>query len=258
MNDNALTNYLPPVLGVAAGVSRGRVVREGYQRGWGLQYGGLRAKVLADPIYARAVARAEGRLHNFSEDNRMNLYLILRFFLSRIAHGHIIEFGSFRGGSALFMASVCSELCPDVRVYALDTYEGMPETDKRVDAHNAGDFRNTSLEDVAAAVVASGLTNIRLVKGLFEDTTPAVLAKAGPIALAHIDCDINSGCRYAEAVIRSNMVEGGYLVFDDATISSCIGATEAVEDMIQRDGVFSEQIWPHFVFRHGLVDDSGS
>lgn len=254
MSDIALTNYLPPVLGVTPGVSKGRVVREGYQRGWGLQYGGVRAKVLADPIYIRAVACAEGRLQNFSEDNRMNLYLILRFFLSKIAHGHILEFGSFRGGSVLFMGSICSELYPDVRIYALDTYAGMPETDKRVDAHNAGDFKNTSVEDVAAAVAASGLTNIRLVKGLFEDTTPAVLAEAGSVALAHIDCDINSGCRYAEAAVRPHMVQGGYLVFDDATISSCIGATEAVEDMIQRDHVFSEQIWPHFVFRHGLVD----
>jgi hypothetical protein len=46
------------------------------------------------------------------------------------------------------------------------------------------------------------------------------------------------------------MVEGGYFVFDDATVSSCIGATEVVEDLlIRRDGLNSEQIWPHFVFR---------
>ena len=43
---------------------------------------------------------------------------------------------------------------------------------------------------------------------------------------------------------------GGYVVFDDATVSSCIGATEAVEDLlIRRDGLNSEQIYPHFVFR---------
>ena len=43
---------------------------------------------------------------------------------------------------------------------------------------------------------------------------------------------------------------GGYYVFDDATVSSCIGATEVVEDLvIRRDGLNSEQIYPHFVFR---------
>jgi hypothetical protein len=46
------------------------------------------------------------------------------------------------------------------------------------------------------------------------------------------------------------MVKGGYVVFDDATVSSCMGATEIVEDLlIRRDGLNSEQIWPDFVFR---------
>jgi len=50
------------------------------------------------------------------------------------------------------------------------------------------------------------------------------------------------------------MVPGGYIVFDDATTSSCIGATAVVEDdVIRRDGLNSEQIFPHFVFRaHGF------
>jgi hypothetical protein len=46
------------------------------------------------------------------------------------------------------------------------------------------------------------------------------------------------------------MAPGGYVVFDDAHSSSCLGATEVVEDMvIRRDGLNCEQIWPHFVFR---------
>ena len=40
------------------------------------------------------------------------------------------------------------------------------------------------------------------------------------------------------------------LVFDDATTPTCIGATEAVEDLVvRRDGLSSEQIYPHYVFR---------
>jgi hypothetical protein len=47
------------------------------------------------------------------------------------------------------------------------------------------------------------------------------------------------------------MVEGGYIVFDDALYSSCIGATEVVEEtVIRRDGLNSEQVYPHMVFRH--------
>jgi hypothetical protein len=55
------------------------------------------------------------------------------------------------------------------------------------------------------------------------------------------------------------MVAGGYYVFDDATVSSCLGATEMVEDLpIRRDGLSAEQIVPHFVFRARLGDDDGA
>lgn len=247
---------LPPVPHIVRGVNRGRVVAEGYQRGWGLQYGDMKNKVLGDPLYIHAVERAAGRLGNFSEYNRMNIFLILKFFLNRIPFGHIIEFGSFRGGSAIFFGSVCQELYPDRLIYALDTFEGMPTTDPRIDAHTMGGFRDTSVEEVNEAVVKAGLSNIRLVKGLFQDTAERALMEAGSIALAHIDCDIKSACDYSRKIIRKYMVEGGYLVFDDATISSCLGETESVEEMIREEGSSSEQIWPHFVFRHGLRDTS--
>ena len=250
--DDSQDYSLPEVLGVVDGVSRGRVVREGYQRGWGLQFGDLRQKVLKDPIYRHAVAKAGDRMTHFSEENRMNIYLLLRFFLSRIPFGHIIEFGSFRGGSAIFMATILQRLYPDRLLWALDTFAGMPPTDKRVDAHSDGDFGSTSLAEVEGAVAVAGLHNIRFVQGLFQDTAAGARAEAGSIALAHIDCDIRSACRYSREVIVPHMVEGGYIVFDDATSSSCIGATEAVEEMVHETGVFSEQIWPHFVFRHGL------
>ncbi len=53
--------------------------------------------------------------------------------------------------------------------------------------------------------------------------------------------------------MRARMVRGGYYVFDDATVSSCLGATEAVEELVvRRDGLHAEQIHPQFVFRAGL------
>jgi hypothetical protein len=49
------------------------------------------------------------------------------------------------------------------------------------------------------------------------------------------------------------MVKGGYIVFDDTLASSCIGATDVVEQiLIARDNLRSEQIYPHHVFRIGL------
>jgi hypothetical protein len=44
------------------------------------------------------------------------------------------------------------------------------------------------------------------------------------------------------------MTEGWYLAFDDADVSSCIGATQAAERLIMTRRIHSEQVWPHWVF----------
>ena len=244
-----MESYLPALQGLTQGIRQGRNVYEGYQRGWGLQFGGLRDKVLNDPLYKDAFAVARDRTI-MSEENRMNIFLLLRFFLDKLPFGHIVEYGSYRGGSAIFMAYVAQQLYPRMKVFALDSYEGMPPTDKAVDAHNAGDFSDTDVEKLRERVEELKLDNLVLVKGYFEDTNNGVMAEAGKISLAHIDCDIAPAVKFSYEGVRPFMVDGGYLVFDDATVSSCIGATEVVEDLlIRRDGLNSEQIWPHFVFR---------
>lgn len=246
------SDYLPAVQWVAAGVRKGRVPHDGYVRGWGIQFGDLRDKVRADPLYQSAAALAHGR-SVMNEDNRINLYLILRFFLPRMPFGHVVEFGSYRGGSAMFMARVLAETNPAATVYAFDTFAGMPAADSRVDAHRKGDFADVDVAEIRAAIAAQRLTNLELVIGTFENTAATALARIGPVALAHIDSDIHSAIVFAYDAVKRHMVRGGYVVFDDATVSSCLGATEAVEELvIFRDGLHAEQISPHFVFRIGL------
>ncbi len=242
--------YLPEIEGMRDQVRRGRNVYAGYQRGWGLQFGPLRERVLHDPLYRESVKLTAGRSVQ-AELRRMNIFLLLKFYMSRLDFGHVIEFGSYRGGSALFAANVCRHLHPDVIVYALDTYEGMPPTDKAVDAHSEGDFGDVDLDELKAFASSKGISNIRFVKGRFEETAESVLDEAKSVALVHIDCDIKSSIVYSYDVSRPFLVPGAYVVLDDATESSCLGATEAVEEvLIRRDGLCSEQIFPHFVFRY--------
>jgi hypothetical protein len=206
-------------------------------------------KVLEDPLYKEAFAVGHDRTI-MSPENRMNIFLLLRFFISKIPFGHIIEYGAYRGGNALFMSYVVKKLYPGMMVFACDTFEGMPQTDKSIDAHSQGNFSDADLDTLQAYVNELNLDNLILVKGLFENTNSNVMAQAKNIRLAHIDCDIASAVRSSYEGVKPYMVKGGYVVFDVATVSSCLGATEVVEDLlIRRDGLNSEQIWPHFVFR---------
>ena len=87
-------------------------------------------------------------------------------------------------------------------------------------------------------------------QGKFEDTASHALKELQRVALCHIDCDIRSGIQSAYDTTRPHMVPGGYWVFDDPLQPTCLGATEAVEDLlIRRDALNAEQVWPHLVFR---------
>ena len=243
---------LPFRWAINSAIRRGRNISHGYARGWGLQFSDLREQVRQDPLYQEALALSKGRTI-VAEDNRMNIFLIMKYFLPDIPFGHIVEFGSYKGGQAIFMSHVAKMLLPGVNIYSFDTFKGMPPTDLNIDAHNAGDFRDVDLVELRAFSKTHGLDNLEFVEGLFADTAPKILPNIKSVCLAHVDCDIKSACVFSYDVVRPFMVNGGYYIFDDATTSSCLGATEAVEEvLIQRDQLYSEQIFPHFVFRHNL------
>lgn len=237
-----------PSIGTPDTLHGGRSARDGYQRGWGLMHAGLAQQVAADRLYQSAV-EASGGWSVMVEAKRMNLFLILTCFFERLEGRDVIEFGSFRGGNALFMAHVLKAVAPKARVYACDTYAGMPATDAARDLHSQGDFAEASFEALSSRRDKLKLKNLVVVKGLFEDTFPGIAKTRPRFGLAHIDCDIYSGVKYAQDAVWPFMAQGGYVVYDDADAPSCIGATEAVEELVMERRLHSEQVWPHWVFR---------
>jgi hypothetical protein len=238
-----------PEPSVENSVRKGRNLYEGYQRGIGLAFSNLGARIAADPDFGRARTLAGSRTI-VGDANLANIYLLIKFFLPRLPFGRIVEFGSYKGGSAIFMAALAQKFLPGVQVIGFDTFGGMPNTDRAVDAHHAGSFSDVDLTELCQYVKGAGLQNLKFVKGYFEETAGATLQQQGSVAFCHIDCDIRSAVEYAYETTRPHMVPGGYWVFDDPLVADCVGAAEAVEDLlIRRDGLNSEQLYPHYVFR---------
>jgi hypothetical protein len=238
-----------PEPSVENSVRKGRNLYEGYQRGIGLAFSNLGARIAADPDFGRARTLAGSRTI-VGDANLANIFLLIKFFLPRLPFGHIVEFGSYKGGSAIFMAALAQKFLPGIQVIGFDTFGGMPATDHAVDAHRAGSFSDVDLTELCQYVEEAGLQNLRFVKGYFEETAAATLQQQGTVAFCHIDCDIRSAVGYAYETTRPHMAPGGYWVFDDPFVADCVGAAEAVEDLlIRRDGLNSEQLYPHYVFR---------
>src|SRR5262245_55932890 len=152
----------------------GRNPFEGYVRGCGLAFGNLSQLCTEDPDFQNALRLAAGRTI-VAQDRLMNLFLLFKFFLPKIGLGHIVEFGSYKGGSAIFMAYLARRFLGDISVYCFDTFAGMPPTDRAIDAHKGGAFQDINLEEPRQYVAQLDLTNLHFVQGRFEETVPATL-----------------------------------------------------------------------------------
>jgi predicted O-methyltransferase YrrM len=228
-------------------IQSGRNVRAGYARGVGLEFGPLIALCQADPIFQRAIGAMHGRsvvLHH----KLMNIMLIMRFASLNPA-GHIIEFGSYRGGSALFMAAIARLCGLPQKIFALDTYAGMPATDAVLDHHSAGDFQDTDYDSLIKLRDELGLDNLIPLRGLFADTVGNIPPADRRFALAHIDCDIYPSLAFSLEWVKPHMAQGGFIICDDPLTSTCLGAMQAVEEHLVQKGALAEQVFPHLVYR---------
>ncbi|MCK6603097.1 MAG: nitroreductase family protein [Bacteroidetes bacterium] len=228
-----------------------RNLSEGYRRGWMLQNTSLYLKIEQNPLFNEAYEKAQGvDVFSILPKQRMfNLFLMITEGLLGLENQNIIEFGSYKGGTAIFFSVLLNRLSPNSKVFALDTFEGIPTSDSALDLHKKGDFADCSRKILEQRCSELGITNLMIIQGKFQDTFMQVKNMTESFGLVHIDCDTYSSVSFAQEAVWPNLCTGAYLVYDDADSSSCLGATQAMEEMIISHRIHCEQAWPHFVFR---------
>lgn len=112
-----------------------------------------------------------------------------------------LEFGVASGSSINRIAAVTEDV-----VYGFDCFEGLPEAWNGMGVGAFGQGGN--LPTVAS--------NVRLIKGLFQDTLDDFLAQhPGQVGLCHVDCDIYSGAAFVLGRLKDRFVNGSVLIFDE-------------------------------------------
>jgi predicted O-methyltransferase YrrM len=120
------------------------------------------------------------------------------------ARGHLLEFGVYKGGSI----NVIARHNPKRTVHGFDSFHGLPH-----DWHGWRATRGTFSLNGRFPRVRS---NVELHAGLFDETLPTWLERnPGPIALAHIDCDLYSSAKTVLDLIGPRIGPGTVLVFDE-------------------------------------------
>ena len=169
--------------------------------------------------------------------------------------GDIVEFGVALGGSAILLAHAAGQ---GRRFFGLDVFAMIPSPSSEKDdskskeryetivsgeATGFGDdlyygYRDDLYEHVSAQLARFGTPvdgrRINLVKGLFEETLPALDIEQ--IAFAHIDCDWYDPVRYCLEETARRLTPGGIIVIDD--YNDYAGCRTAVDEFLAGHGDF--------------------
>lgn len=162
--------------------------------------------------------------------------------------GDLIETGVWRGGAAIFMRAAL-EAYGDAerRVWAADSFEGLPKPDEERYPADDGDMLwsepslAVSLDEVKRNFARYGLLDerVRFLPGWFRDTLPS--APIDRLALLRLDGDLYESTIVALDSLYSKVSSGGFVIVDDyGAIPAC---RAAVDDFRTAHGV-SEELVP--------------
>jgi predicted O-methyltransferase YrrM len=153
------------------------------------------------------------------EARAQTLYQLARH-ASRL-EGAMAEIGVYRGGTANLLACVADGAGRTLHLF--DTFAGMPETDVKRDLLGAGDFADTSLDQVKRFLRAYKSPDFH--QGEFPSTAKGLEGER--FSLVHCDADIASSVEACCEFFYPRLVPGGVIVFDDYGFTSTPGAKTA-------------------------------
>jgi O-methyltransferase len=151
--------------------------------------------------------------------------------------GAVAEVGSYRGGSAYFLASAFVAITGgEVAVHVFDTFEGHPgqKITEHDPFHTAGQFGNTSVQDVKAYL--SPFTHLAVHQGEVSASLPHL--EESFYRLIHIDTDLYQPTLDCLQYFGPRLVSGGVVVLDDYASGKCPGVPKAVVEYLEDTNEF--------------------
>ena len=152
--------------------------------------------------------------------------------LERGVPGDLLEAGTWRGGTAIFMRAILQAYGDRTRtVWLADSFAGCPRPQNEKDLgdrHSENKFLIATLEDVRNNFARYDLLDdrVRFLAGWFRDTLNS--PQIPPLAVLRLDADMYSSTMEALTALYPKVSPGGYVIIDDYfTIDSC---RQAVDD----------------------------
>ena len=161
-----------------------------------------------------------------SDDRLFSLYALARQVCLDDIPGNFVECGTCRGGAAALLAAVIQRYSlRDRKVYACDTFEGMPEPTES-DRHDGvpanltgfgvGTLKAPAIEYLNVVCQALEVSQIVVpIAGLFAEALPQYRAAIGKIALLHADGDWYESTWDIFKNLFDQVDDNGFIQIDD-------------------------------------------
>lgn len=155
--------------------------------------------------------------------------------------GDLIETGVWRGGAVIFMRAILKAYeVENRRVWAADSFQGIPVQDEEKYPADKGDFAHVrkftevSLEEVKRNFENYGLLDdqVQFIPGWFKDSLPT--APVDRLAILRLDGDLYQSTIEALANLYPKLSKGGYVIVDDYAWPAC---KQAVHDYRSKEGI---------------------
>jgi O-methyltransferase len=163
--------------------------------------------------------------------------------------GSLIEVGVWRGGTGALIASAAKQNGIATPLYLCDTFQGVVKSGIHDSAYKGGEHADTSIPTVEALMKSLGLTNYRIVEGIFPDATSHLIPASERFRLCHIDVDVYESARDIVDWLWSRVVLGGLVVYDDYGFEVCPGITRLVNEQMG----MSDRLVFHNLNGHAIV-----
>lgn len=186
-------------------------------------------------------------------DGLMGLVEITRHVQKEKIPGDLVEAGTWRGGAAGVMAlSALSVPGPARRMHLFDSFQGIPEPDRKHDPVNwivndmklpeaealgrlrgikALEAPRKDLEKVLFEICSYPREKVVIHEGWFQETVPTAGKNINAISMLRLDGDLYASTQVCLEHLYPKLVSGGFLIVDDWCLA---GARKAVTEYLEK------------------------
>lgn len=146
---------------------------------------------------------------NGYDNCQIHLYQCLTNAAKLGISGAVVEFGTYKGGTSVFLANAVKRLGQEWPVFSLDTYDGFPPRRSPLDMYNNPDCE---YRDKAAVLAYTSRAGVQLIEGDIVETASQLADHQ--FVLSFFDTDNYSSAMAGLDVVRDRTAVGGAIIFD--------------------------------------------